>query len=431
MYEPVSEAPIGLAPPTTDGGDEATARRRLCLGAMAAAPGLLRYAARFAPSMEDAEDAYQRAMEIALTKGPVVDQQEFIAWLHVVLRNEATSLARKRTREAPADADVVAAAVDRSHGGRDEPAAVVEWKERYRTLQDAMTTLSDAERICLLLRTAGVSRAEIRSMTGYTERKVERSIVRGRERLNAWHRSMAAGEKCLKVRPALERTGDDEATPGERRQVSRHVRHCAHCRAMLRARRESNAGLLVLVPVAIIATTAVAGTGVPDATAAMNVMDRSTARMAVGIGQAWSSLLDLPSLMSARVGMGALAITAGVAGVPIVAHQVQSGQASQDPAAITQTVQTSAAVAGPGATTPAVGDAEELLARLRAQAERERRALVARRRAAQRKAAAEKAQAASAARAAAAPAPAPSPAPHPSPASSSGSPSSPQLEFGP
>ena len=39
-------------------------------------------------------------------------------------------------------------------------------RERYRTLQDAMTTLSEAERVCLLLRSAGVSRAEIGVMTG-------------------------------------------------------------------------------------------------------------------------------------------------------------------------------------------------------------------------------------------------------------------------
>ena len=429
MNAPGTDTPIGLAPPTT-GEDETTARRRLCLGAMAGAPGLLRYAARFAPSMEDAEDAYQRAMEIALTKGPVVDQHEFIAWLHVVLRNEATTLARKRTREAPADAEVVTAAVDRAHGGRNEPAAVMEWKERYRTLQDAMTSLNEAERICLLLRTAGVSRAEIRGMTGYTERKVERSIVRGRERLNEWHHSMASGEKCVTMRPALERTGDDEATPGERRQVSRHVRHCAHCRATLRARRESNAGLLVLVPVAIIATTAIAGTGVPDATAAMNVMDRTTAKMAVSIGQAWNGLLDLPSLMSARVATGALAVTAGVAGVPLVAHQVQGGAGSQTPVAITQTVQTSAASIDPTAVPAQVSDAQDLLVRLRAQADRERRAPAARRHAAARKAAAARTSAPRAAPTST-PQSQPASAAPPSTASSSGGQSSPQLEFGP
>jgi len=143
MQTPVMHTARGVAPAPT-GEDESTARRRLCLGAMAAAPGLLRYAARFAPSMEDAEDAYQRSMEIALTRGPVVDQHEFVAWLHVVLRNEATSLARRRSVEAPADDQVVTATIDRGASTHNEPAAVMEWKERYRTLQDAMTTLSDA-----------------------------------------------------------------------------------------------------------------------------------------------------------------------------------------------------------------------------------------------------------------------------------------------
>ena len=59
-----------LATPVA-GESEPDARRRLCLAAMAGAPGLLRYAARFAPSLEDAEDAYQRGMEVALTKGPI------------------------------------------------------------------------------------------------------------------------------------------------------------------------------------------------------------------------------------------------------------------------------------------------------------------------------------------------------------------------
>ena len=94
-----------LATPVA-GESDADARRRLCLAAMAGAPGLLRYAARFAPSLEDAEDAYQRGMEVALTKGPIASQDEFIAWLHVVIRNEATTLARRHGRETPAGDDI-------------------------------------------------------------------------------------------------------------------------------------------------------------------------------------------------------------------------------------------------------------------------------------------------------------------------------------
>lgn len=327
-----------LATPVA-GESDADARRRLCLAAMAGAPGLLRYAARFAPSLEDAEDAYQRGMEVALTKGPIGTRDEFIAWLHVVIRNEATTLARRSGRETPAGDEIQVAVDSRTRESR-EPAAVAEWRERYRTLQDAMTSLNEAERVCLLLRTAGVSRAEIGSMTGYTDRKVERSIVRARKRLHAWHLDLARGEKCQKVQDALERVADHEADDRDRRMVSKHVRHCGACRAALRSRRETNAGITVLVPVAVVGAAA-AGLAVPDPSPAMGVVERGATRITVSVGQAWQAMLDLPSLMSARMGAGAVAITvAGFAGVPIVAKTVSDGQrqATQPVAAQVRTV---------------------------------------------------------------------------------------------
>lgn len=393
-----------LATPVA-GESDADARRRLCLAAMAGAPGLLRYAARFAPSLEDAEDAYQRGMEVALTKGPIASQDEFIAWLHVVIRNEATTLARRHGRETPAGDDIEVAVDSRAQEAR-EPAAVAEWRERYRTLQDAMTSLNEAERVCLLLRTAGVSRAEIGSMTGYTDRKVERSIVRARKRLHAWHLDLATGEKCQKVQDALERVADHEADDRDRRMVSRHVRHCGACRATLRSRRETNAGITVLVPVAVVGTVA-AGLAVPDPSPALNIVERSTARMAVTVGQAWQAMLDLPSLTGARMGVGAVAITvAGFAGVPIVAKTVNDGQreSTQPVPAQVRTVADASAggTAGgtpdagtaapgsvaPGSTSPgstaapgtaaatsaAQADAIAEMERLRAQAEQRRRA---------------------------------------------------------
>jgi RNA polymerase sigma factor (sigma-70 family) len=388
-----------LATPVA-GESDADARRRLCLAAMAGAPGLLRYAARFAPSLEDAEDAYQRGMEVALTKGPIASQDEFIAWLHVVIRNEATTLARRHGRETPAGDDIEVAVDSRAQEAR-EPAAVAEWRERYRTLQDAMTSLNEAERVCLLLRTAGVSRAEIGSMTGYTDRKVERSIVRARKRLHAWHLDLATGEKCQKVQDALERVADHEADDRDRRMVSRHVRHCGACRATLRSRRETNAGITVLVPVAVVGTVA-AGLAVPDPSPALNIVERSTARMAVTVGQAWQAMFDLPSLTGARMGVGAVAITvAGFAGVPIVAKTVNDGQreSTQPVPAQVRTVADAGTVGGapgstqpgsvaPGSTSPdstaapgtaaatsaAQADAIAEMERLRAQAEQRRRA---------------------------------------------------------
>ena len=396
MQPPGSDTPR-LATPVA-GESDADARRRLCLAAMAGAPGLLRYAARFAPSLEDAEDAYQRGMEVALTKGPIASQDEFIAWLHVVIRNEATTLARRHGRETPAGDDIEVAVDSRAQEAR-EPAAVAEWRERYRTLQDAMTSLNEAERVCLLLRTAGVSRAEIGSMTGYTDRKVERSIVRARKRLHAWHLDLATGEKCQKVQDALERVADHEADDRDRRMVSRHVRHCGACRATLRSRRETNAGITVLVPVAVVGTVA-AGLAVPDPSPALNIVERSTARMAVTVGQAWQAMLDLPSLTGARMGVGAVAITvAGFAGVPIVAKTVNDGQrestqpvpaqvrtvadagiaapGSAEPGSVAPGSTSPGSTAAPGtaaATSAAQADAIAEMERLRAQADQRRRA---------------------------------------------------------
>lgn len=420
--------------PSHEGEHPTDARRRLCVSAMAGATGLLRYAARFSPTMEDAEDAYQRGMEIALTRGPTGDLQAFIAWLQVVIRNEATSISRRRVHESPAGEGVITNAIDARTAADAAPDAVAEWRERYRTLQDAMTSLSDAERVCLLLRTAGVSRAEIRSLTGFTERKVERCIVQGRQRLNAWHIDLNSGERCARIRPALEHVADRESTGSERRSVSRHVHHCGTCRSTLRARRESNAGLMILVPVALLGT-AVLGAAVPDPSPAMGLMERGTARVTVTLGSAWQSLLDLPQLMSAKVGASALALTvAGVAGVPVVAqsmrgHDPPAAQVSQ---AMPTTADSSLPLMTTTAPTPLVSypPTPDPAVAARARAKRQQQA---RARSAHRQAAAQATQAREASRAASAPpaeSPPPSAAPQAAPAPASPE-SQPQMEFGP
>ena len=99
--------------------------------AMVWAPGLVRFAARYTHSIEDAEDAYQRGMEIALTSAPVTDPDQFITWLHTIIRREAAVIARTRQREEPTrweDLDETITARAEQPAG---PDAVVEWRERY------------------------------------------------------------------------------------------------------------------------------------------------------------------------------------------------------------------------------------------------------------------------------------------------------------
>src|SRR5215208_4440147 len=58
-------------------------------------------ARRFAATAEDAEDAYQRGVEILLTKAPTTAEEELVPWLRTVVKHEAWALRRQRQRAAP------------------------------------------------------------------------------------------------------------------------------------------------------------------------------------------------------------------------------------------------------------------------------------------------------------------------------------------
>ncbi len=99
------------------------------------------------PSIEDAEDAYQRSMEIALTRAPVIDAAGFSSWLHVVIKNEAMAIADARRRELPLPDGDLEASVTRDRAaahrraGRGDGVA-----ERYRAIHDAMCGLTHPQR---------------------------------------------------------------------------------------------------------------------------------------------------------------------------------------------------------------------------------------------------------------------------------------------
>ena len=54
---------------------------------------------------EDAEDAYQRGIEILLTKAPSTSEDELIPWLKTVVKHEAWALRRQRERHSPVTDD--------------------------------------------------------------------------------------------------------------------------------------------------------------------------------------------------------------------------------------------------------------------------------------------------------------------------------------
>ena len=59
---------------------------------------ILATARRYAVTPEDAEDAYQRGLEILLTKAPSTSEEDLVPWLKTVVKHEAFALRKQRER---------------------------------------------------------------------------------------------------------------------------------------------------------------------------------------------------------------------------------------------------------------------------------------------------------------------------------------------
>src|SRR6185312_15852711 len=59
---------------------------------------LLATARRYSLSAEEADDAFQRGLEILLTKAPSVREDDLVPWLKTVVKHEAFAIRRQRQR---------------------------------------------------------------------------------------------------------------------------------------------------------------------------------------------------------------------------------------------------------------------------------------------------------------------------------------------
>src|SRR5688500_12504889 len=134
---------------------------------------ILATARRYAATPEDAEDAYQRAFEILLTKAPTTDEEELVPWLKTVVKHEAFALRRQRERQSPVTDDG-------ELGDRPTPALTHEQAERYERLRqgaEALRQLKPQETRCLLLKAEGLSYKEICDATGLSYTKANRCLT--------------------------------------------------------------------------------------------------------------------------------------------------------------------------------------------------------------------------------------------------------------
>jgi RNA polymerase sigma factor (sigma-70 family) len=229
-----------------DGGRATdAARKRAAVEIVARHEATLRRTARrYSIDADDAQDAYQRALEILLTKAPTTDPRELIRWTQTVTKHEALAVREsrerllgypRRTDDEDADADPLARIAIGSAGPQEQ----VERREELARSREALRTLKAAELRALTLLAQGYSYVEIGEITGYSATKVNRVLAEGRERFRRLVASSEDGTRCRQLQPLLSAFCDGEANAAETRTVREHLRACASCRATMRAYRSA------------------------------------------------------------------------------------------------------------------------------------------------------------------------------------------------
>jgi RNA polymerase sigma factor (sigma-70 family) len=206
---------------------------------------LIATARRYSLSAEDAEDAYQRGLEIMLTRAPSLQENELVPWLKTVVKHEAFTIRKQRQRaELAGDRELVSGFAPPTH-------EQAERLQRLRVGVEAMSRLKPQEVRCLLLRAEGYSYKQICDETGWTYTKVNRCISEGRRSFLNRVAGIESGAECERMAPLLSRLVDGEASAEDMAAMRPHLRSCLACRATLREFRAAPARVAAFAPLLV------------------------------------------------------------------------------------------------------------------------------------------------------------------------------------
>jgi RNA polymerase sigma factor (sigma-70 family) len=228
-------------------------RRRAAAGLIDSHDAVFRRTARrYSICADDAEDAYQRALEILLTKAPPIEGDALVRWMQTVTKREALAVRRQRERllgspRSPSeddDRDPLELIASESPGPNDQLAR----RERVARSGEALRALKPQEVRALTLKAQGYSYAEIGEMTGWSYTKINRCMAEGRKRFLQAFADIEQGRRCEELAVALSELADGEGANGSTDAVEFHLRSCATCRAKLRAYRAVPGKVFDLLP---------------------------------------------------------------------------------------------------------------------------------------------------------------------------------------
>ena len=270
--------------------------------------GLLRLARRHSLCASDAEDAYQRGLEIFIRHAPRLDPDRAPSWLRTVVKHEAMAVRRARQRDlAPAEYDFDAVEAVGTAAPDDQVAGF----ERVARSAEALGTLKPQEVRALWLRAQGNSYDEIQAQTGWTRTKVNRCLYEGRRAFLSRYAGIEAGEECRRWEPVLSALADGEAGHEDLVAVRPHLRSCAGCRATVREIHRSSRPLAVLFPAGAILAEG------PGAEEAAHLVARTWEAVSAWMAErAAATVLRAQSLLEALVasaGKGTAVVAAGAA----------------------------------------------------------------------------------------------------------------------
>ena len=231
------------------GGIATAGRKRAAVELVAREDAELRQTARrFSLCEDDAEDAYQRALEILLVKAPSDRPRELIRWMKTVVKHEALAIRRYRERMLGVGDDGMGDPIARIASGGAGPGECLERGEQVARSREALQALKPAELRSLTLLAAGYSYAEIGEITGFSQTKVNRCLAEGRQRFRQQLSHGEDGTRCVELAPLLSAYCDGEASKEGEAAVREHLRACTACRATMRAYRATPAAVAALAP---------------------------------------------------------------------------------------------------------------------------------------------------------------------------------------
>jgi RNA polymerase sigma factor (sigma-70 family) len=307
------------------------ARKRAALEMIARyEPSLKRTARRFSLDAEDADDAYQRALEIVLTKAPTTDARDLIRWTQTVTKHEALAVRQGRERllggsRPRGDHGVAADPVAQIPATGEGPDEQAERSETIARSREALRSLKPAEMRALSLLAEGYSYAEIGELTGFSQTKINRVLAEGRNRFRSMLSSSEDGSRCRDLRPLLSSFCDGETSTGEAEIVREHLRACAHCRATMRTYRAAPRIAVALAPAlppsrSLFERAHDLVAGIGSRLTGVGGTDTATQIAAAG-GSRGAGMAALAKLLAICAGAGSAACVAtGVVPVPLIDH---------------------------------------------------------------------------------------------------------------